>query len=103
MSSETYTVGANELGSLTKMPFHLLILTNEPKEIIRDVDKDSCTGLYSTSVLGWTRFILLYCTLFPSFHLLPYLYDCSGFLLLLVKCSVCHLGPLWRIFMAFVF
>ena len=52
MSSETYTVGANELGSLTKMPFHLLILTNERKEIIRDVDKDSCTGLYSTSVLG---------------------------------------------------
>ena len=44
MSSETYTVGANEFGSLTKMPFHLLILTNEPKEIIR-VDKDFCTGL----------------------------------------------------------
>lgn len=27
------------------MPFHVLILTSEPKEIIRDVDKDFCTGL----------------------------------------------------------
>lgn len=47
------------------MPFHLLILTNEPKEIVRDVDKYFCTGLYRTSVLGWTKFILLYFTLVP--------------------------------------
>lgn len=62
-----------------------------------------CTGL-----LYWAGQNSFFCILpwFPSFHLLPYLYDCSGFLLLLVKCfwlNACHLGPLWRIFLAFIF
>lgn len=89
------------------MPFHLLILTNEPKEIFRDVDKYFCTGLYKDFCTGLDKIhSFVFLPWFPSFHLLPYLYDCSGFLLLLVKCfwlNACHLGPLWRIFWPFFF